>query len=145
MGLLTTSLLFKGYSWSLLLCRWCRFIPESPRWLISKGRVEEAEAIVRKAAKMNKVEPPEIIFQDYSVSRTKTGTAKNIFLYQISFMDFKGQFNLVQSCWCTLLDTKRGIAVDVLCVDPDRNNICSWALVGKTLLETNTFLEGLIN
>ena len=35
-----------------------RLIPESPRWLLSKGRVKEARAVVMKVVQFNELSPP---------------------------------------------------------------------------------------
>ncbi|XP_032431458.1 solute carrier family 22 member 5-like isoform X2 [Xiphophorus hellerii] len=47
-------------------------LPESPRWLLSRGRVKEAEAVIRKAARWNKVQTPTVIFETDSVNETKS-------------------------------------------------------------------------
>lgn len=40
-----------------------RFIPESPRWLLSRGRTEEGLALLQKMARVNKKDIPEEVIE----------------------------------------------------------------------------------
>jgi hypothetical protein len=42
-------------------------LPESPRWLLTNGRKDEAKRFLKNAARMNKRILPEKIFQDMNV------------------------------------------------------------------------------
>uniref|UniRef100_A0A3Q3WS34 Major facilitator superfamily (MFS) profile domain-containing protein n=1 Tax=Mola mola TaxID=94237 RepID=A0A3Q3WS34_MOLML len=80
------SLLFSIFLPTLLYVPLWWVIPESPRWLVTQGRVAEAEAIMRKAARLNKVEAPLVIFEDYTTlvsPEEAMGVLKNAYVSTI--------------------------------------------------------------
>ena len=116
-----------------LLVLWF-LIPESPRWLLAKGRVEEAKNILTKGAKINKKSLPDELFEpsvDSSASNNDEIDVKkptlldlfrpNIILKRTLNMGF--QWFSVTMCYYGL-----SFAATDLLGDPYTNALLSYAI-----------------
>lgn len=67
-----------AYPPSLIFLLYIFFLPESIRWLLSKGRKEEAVAIIMKAAKLNKVTLSDETMKQLSEEKIKPTEEKKV-------------------------------------------------------------------
>ncbi|XP_061193510.1 organic cation transporter protein-like isoform X2 [Saccostrea echinata] len=70
---------------ALLLSYWW-LLPESPRWLINRGKYEEAKVIIRKLAKGNKVQVTEKQLDSLECDETATGQLWHLFTSRVLFV-----------------------------------------------------------
>ncbi|KAL4232572.1 hypothetical protein ACF0H5_007262 [Mactra antiquata] len=100
---------------SILLFAYFWLIPESPRWLISKGRYDEAEKIIQKCAKVNKVSiPAKVIDQD---SDEKTESASVIKMLTVPKLFFRTM--IIYFNWCVVSMVYYGLGLNVGNLDGD--------------------------
>ncbi|XP_070694565.1 solute carrier family 22 member 4-like [Pempheris klunzingeri] len=72
-------------------------VPESPRWLVSRGRLWEAELVLRSAALENRVEAPHVIFP--SVNAEKATSQKTESLSVLDLLRTKNIRSITLVLW----------------------------------------------
>ncbi len=65
----------------------CSILTESPRWLISRGKYQKAEKILKKVADVNKTSLPNPLFEEGEVTKHKVMQKRFMFSISIQICD----------------------------------------------------------
>lgn len=111
---------------SVFILTYWWLLPESPRWLINRGKFEEAKVIIRKIAKRNKVEVTEKQLDSLECDETATGQLWHLFTSRVLFV----RTIVIFINWCVVSMVYYGLSLN------------SGSLAGDFYL--NFFLTGLV-
>ena len=81
--------------YNIYQCYAFSIIPESPRWLLSKGRYDEAMKTIHYIAEVNGRHLPQNVFVAVKVVAKVYQNAHNLFIFQLSYL-------CVSQCCCSI-------------------------------------------
>ncbi|XP_051259110.1 solute carrier family 22 member 4-like isoform X1 [Dicentrarchus labrax] len=88
-------------------------VPESPRWLVSRGRLQEAELLLRSAALENRVEAPHLIFVSAKVEKESLPAESLSFLDLLKTTNIRNMTLMLWLIWFSMSVSYFGLSFNM--------------------------------